>query len=69
MNGIYTVTIHGKILESSNLRQLLARAVREKRSMDARLHIFARLAGDTLVSSSPNASPGLRPVSCQALGS
>jgi hypothetical protein len=69
MKEIYAVTIHGKILESHNLRQLLARAVWEKRSMDARLRIFAQIAGDTLVSSSPEASAGFCPISCQALGS
>lgn len=38
MRDIYHVTIHGRVLESRDLRQLLARAVREKRSMDQKLH-------------------------------
>ncbi len=37
MRDIYRVTIHGRMLESRDLRQLLARAVREKRSMDQKL--------------------------------
>ncbi|HYK88552.1 MAG TPA: hypothetical protein VE398_07265 [Acidobacteriota bacterium] len=36
MEDIYQVTIHGRKLESRNLRELLARAVREKRSADRR---------------------------------
>ncbi len=37
MKDIYQITIYGRILESRDLRQLLARAVREKRSMDQKL--------------------------------
>jgi len=44
MNEIYRVKIHGKTLESRNLRVLLARAVSEKRNMD---RVF-RLAGPRL---------------------
>jgi len=69
MKEIYAVTIHGKILESHNLRQLLARAVSEKRSMDSRLRIFAQVAGETLVASSYQAGSEFCRVSCQALGS
>ncbi|NWG12804.1 MAG: hypothetical protein HXY20_04625 [Acidobacteria bacterium] len=36
MQELYRVTIHGRILESDNLRQLLSRAVAEKRSLDTR---------------------------------
>ncbi len=36
---IYRVTIRGRKLESRNLRDLLARAVSEKRSIDRRLRI------------------------------
>ncbi len=36
-NQIYRVTIRGRNLESRNLRDLLARAVSEKRSMDRKL--------------------------------
>jgi hypothetical protein len=34
MKGIYHTTIHGRILESRDLKELLARAVIEKRNMD-----------------------------------
>jgi hypothetical protein len=37
MHRIYQVTIHGRTLESRDLRKLLARAVSEKRVMDDRL--------------------------------
>jgi hypothetical protein len=39
MREIYQVTIHGRKMESCDLRQLLARAVREKKSLDRRLRI------------------------------
>lgn len=39
MNNIYRVTIHGQKLESGDLRELLARAVREKKSLDRRLRV------------------------------
>jgi hypothetical protein len=42
MREIYQVTIHGRKLESRDLRQLLARAVLEKRTLDARLRVSAR---------------------------
>ncbi len=42
MNEIYRVTIHGKVLESRNLKQLLSRAVAEKRDMDTRCRIVRR---------------------------
>jgi len=34
MRAIYRVTIHGRTLESADVRKLLARAVVEKRNMD-----------------------------------
>ncbi len=37
MPEIYRVCIHGKTLESRDLRKLLARAVEEKRNMDRAL--------------------------------
>lgn len=37
MKEVYQVTIHGRKLESRDLRQLLARAVREKKNLDQRL--------------------------------
>jgi hypothetical protein len=40
MSTIYQVTVHGRKLESRDLRKLLARAVAEKRSMDQRLRLF-----------------------------
>ena len=43
MKEIYRVTIHGRTLESRDLKQLLARAVSEKRSMDQRLRILPHL--------------------------
>jgi hypothetical protein len=42
MNPIYQVKIHGRTLESRNLRQLLARAVSEKRNMDQRIRICSQ---------------------------
>jgi len=39
MSVIYQVTVHGRKLESRDLRKLLARAVAEKRSMDLRLRL------------------------------
>jgi len=39
MNQIYRVTIHGRVLESKNLKQLLSRAVAEKRDMDTRCRV------------------------------
>ena len=41
MHTIYQVTIHGRTLESRDLRRLLARAVSEKRIMDRRLQLFS----------------------------
>ena len=40
MKAIYRTTIHGQILESRDLRHLLARAVAEKREMDRKMRIF-----------------------------
>ncbi len=48
MKDIYQVTVCGKTIESRNLRQLLARAVSEKRSMQHRLRFlpsFRAMAG------------------------
>jgi len=42
MNEIYRVIIHGKVLESRNLRRLLCRAVDEKRNMDTRCRVLLR---------------------------
>ncbi len=37
MMDIYRVIIHGRKLESRDLKQLLARAIREKKSLDQKL--------------------------------
>jgi hypothetical protein len=42
MAEIYRVTIHGRVMESRNLRQLLSRAVAEKRNMDTRCRTVRR---------------------------
>jgi hypothetical protein len=41
MNKVYYVMIKGRTLESRNLKELLARAVSEKRSSDRRFPIQA----------------------------
>ena len=41
MGEIYRITIHGRTLESKDLRRLLARAVTEKRSVDRRRRVLA----------------------------
>ncbi len=48
MQNIYRVTICGRTLESKNLRQLLSRAVSEKRNMESRLRFFSRMEPMTL---------------------
>ncbi len=52
MNSIYVVTVHGRRLESRDLRKLLSRAVAEKRVMDQRLRLTASLRGGALPSTS-----------------
>lgn len=42
MKPIYRVTVHGQVLESADLRRLLARAVAEKRAMDGHFRNFIR---------------------------
>ena len=42
MAEIYRVTIHGRVMESRDLRQLLSRAVAEKRNMDTRCRAIRR---------------------------
>ncbi len=39
MQQIYQVTIHGKTLESTDLRKLLSRAVSEKKMMDRKTRL------------------------------
>ena len=47
MKTVYRVTIWGVTLESRDLKQLLARAVKEKRSMDQKAQQFWRMRGST----------------------
>ncbi len=42
MNEIYSVKVHGKVLESRDLKKLLARAVQEKRTMDFRFRMLVQ---------------------------
>jgi hypothetical protein len=42
MKAIYQTTIYGKILESRDLKKLLALAVTEKRAMDRKKEILLR---------------------------
>ena len=48
MKQIYRLTIHGRTLESADLRKLLSRAVREKRSMDRMLRFAPGIRVDSL---------------------
>jgi hypothetical protein len=50
-NQIYRVTIRGRKLESRNLRELLARAVSEKRNMDRKLRSCMRERRSSLLPS------------------
>jgi hypothetical protein len=43
MKDLYQITIHGRTMESRDLRQLLARAVTEKRNMDLRLRFLKQI--------------------------
>lgn len=45
MNKIYYVVIKGRTLESRNLRELLARAVSQKRNLDRQSHPQTRFQG------------------------
>ncbi len=47
MNKIYYVIIKGKTLESKNLRELLARAVSEKRNQDRKFVNQSRFHAST----------------------
>ena len=46
MQTIYQVTIHGRILESHDLKKLLSRAVSEKRIMDRRVRMISNVRAD-----------------------
>jgi hypothetical protein len=54
MNKIYHVIIKGKTLESRNLKELLARAVTAKRTLDRKAQIQARLKQHTTVQNTSN---------------
>ena len=41
MQTIYKVKIHDRILESRDLKRLLARAVSEKRNMDQKIRLLS----------------------------
>jgi hypothetical protein len=47
MNKIYYVIIKGRTLESRNLKELLARAVSEKRNLDRVSHLPTRSLSQT----------------------
>jgi hypothetical protein len=47
MNKIYYVMIKGRTLESRNLKELLARAVSEKRNLDRMSHLQTRSRAQT----------------------
>jgi|WetSurSiteA1Bulk_404760.scaffolds.fasta_scaffold325937_2 hypothetical protein len=54
MERTYQVTIHGRKLESCDLRLLLARAVTEKRNMDRRIRLLLRPPISKLIGLSPD---------------
>jgi hypothetical protein len=60
MKEIYRITIHGRVLESRDLRILLARAVSEKREMDRRMRVFAGLRSSLI--SNRSLIPAITPV-------
>ncbi len=43
MQRIYQVTIHGRVLESCDLKKLLSRAVHEKKIMDRRIRMLSEV--------------------------
>ncbi len=49
MNKVYYVTIKGRTLESRDLKELLARAVSHKRSMDRESQLKAAFHGQASV--------------------
>jgi hypothetical protein len=53
MERTYQVTIHGRTLESRDLRMLLARAVTEKRNMDNRVRLFLHAPVSKLIGLNP----------------
>jgi len=55
MGKVYYVMIKGRTLESRNLKELLARAVSEKRNMDRKFRVQAR-PRSTIVENSASAA-------------
>jgi hypothetical protein len=49
MNKIYYVTIKGRTFESRDLKELLARAVSEKRNPDRKSILKSAFAGRTII--------------------
>jgi hypothetical protein len=45
MNKIYYVVIKGRTLESRDLKELLARAVAQKRNLDRKSHLQSQFQG------------------------
>lgn len=68
MKQIYRTTIHGQILESRNLRHLLARAVSEKREMDRKMRIFSSLRSGLVQSRGNLSSMALSPGNLEKTG-
>jgi hypothetical protein len=68
MRRIYRTTIHGQVLESRNLRHLLARAVSEKREMDRKLRIFSNLQSGMVQSRGDLPSRTSSPESLERVG-
>jgi hypothetical protein len=54
MKNIYQVKIHGRTLESCDLRVLLARAVMEKRNMDRRIQLLLGRPVSKMISLRPD---------------
>jgi len=54
MQKIYYVMIKGRTLESRDLKELLARAVSEKRSSDRKLRLQSRSYGQAAVENMPH---------------
>jgi len=54
MNKIYYVVIKGRTLESRNLKELLSRAVTEKRNLDRKSAFHTTSHGNPLAGNAPN---------------
>lgn len=58
MSEMYRTTIHGQVLESWNLKELLSQAVSVKREMDRRVKIVSALTSPMISSGERGASVG-----------